>query len=228
MRDFADRTHALRIEQAAPKAAQGVGNIGFDHKTAADLLNNKTVSDEAVCKFVQASRWAHDEKAALSATLLAMHGVLTSREAEIALLKKALLEAEAAPQQEAQEPVAGLVRCDFDDECDFCGEPEGGSYTRLVHNAEDCTEAEFYICACCLHKAIDAHAKKAAPQPAPAPLSDDVVKDAARYRWLRDTSNADDPSHMIALHIHEEQNDASLSGIDAAIDAALAAQGGKV
>ena len=228
MRDFADRTHALRIEQAAPKSAQGVGNSGFDHKTAADLLNNKTVSDEAVCKFVQASRWAHDEKAALSATLLAMHGVLTSREAEIALLKKALLEAEAAPQQEAQEPVAGLVRCDFDDECDFCGEPEGGSYTRLVHNAEDCTEAEFYICACCLHKAIDAHAKKAAPQPAPAPLSDDVVKDAARYRWLRDTSNADDPSHMIALHIREEQNDASLSGIDAAIDAALAAQGGKV
>ena len=66
----------------------------------------------------------------------------------------------------------------------------------------------------------------ATPQPAPAPLSDDVVRDAARYRWLRDTSNADDPSHMIALHIREEQNDASLSGIDAAIDAALAAQGG--
>ena len=74
-----------------------VGNSGFDHKTAADLLNNKTVSDEAVRKFVAVSRWAHDERSALSATLLAMHGVLTSREAEIALLKKALLEAEAAP-----------------------------------------------------------------------------------------------------------------------------------
>ena len=105
MRDFADRTHALRM-QAAPKAAPGVGNSGFDHKTAADFLNGKTVSDEAVRKFVAASRWAHDERAALSATLLAMHGVLTSREAEIALLKKALLEAEAAPQQEAQEPAA--------------------------------------------------------------------------------------------------------------------------
>ena len=91
-------------QQAAPKAAPGVGNSGFDHKTAADLLSGKTVSDEAVRKFVQASRWAHDERAALSATLLAMHGVLTSREAEIALLKKALLEAETAPQQEAQEP----------------------------------------------------------------------------------------------------------------------------
>ena len=85
-------------QQAAPKAAPGVGNSGFDHKTAADLLNNKTVSDEAVRNFVAASRWAHDERAALSATLLAMHGVLTSREAEIALLKKALLEAEAAPK----------------------------------------------------------------------------------------------------------------------------------
>jgi hypothetical protein len=78
---------------------------GFDYKTAADFLSGKTVSDEAVRKFVAASRWAHDERAALSATLLAMHGVLTSREAEIALLKKALLEAEAAPQQEAQEPI---------------------------------------------------------------------------------------------------------------------------
>ena len=95
-------------QQAAPKAAPGVGNSGFDHKTAADFLSGKTVSDEAVRKFVQASRWAHDERAALSAKLLAMHGVLTSREAEIALLKKALLEAESAPQQEAQEPVAWL------------------------------------------------------------------------------------------------------------------------
>ena len=67
-----------------------------------------------------------------------------------------------------------------------------------------------------------------APQPSPtAQSADSVQKDAARYRWLRDTSNADDPSHMIALHIREEQNDASLSGIDAAIDAALAAQGGR-
>ena len=85
-------------QQAAPKAAPGAGNSGFDHQTAADLLNNKTVSDEAVRKFVATSRWAHDERAALSATLLAMHGVLTSREAEIALLKKALLEAETAPK----------------------------------------------------------------------------------------------------------------------------------
>ena len=142
-------------QQAAPKAAPGVGNSGFDHKTAADLLNNKTVSDEAVRKFVATSRWAHDERAALSATLLAMHGVLTSREAEIALLKKALLEAEAAHQ------------------------------------------------------------------PAPAPLSDEVVKDAARYRWLRATTNyvTSNGERIDVRNMPEKW--------DAAIDAALAAQGGK-
>lgn len=94
----------IDAQQAAPKAAQGVGNSGFDHKTAADFLSGKTISDEAVRKFVQASRWAHDEKASLSAMLISVRGELASREAEIALLKKALMEAEAAPQQEAQEP----------------------------------------------------------------------------------------------------------------------------
>lgn len=65
-------------------------------------------------------------------------------------------------------------------------------------------------------------------QPTPFPTAqavESVERDAARYRWLRDTSNADDHSHMIALHIRDEQNDASLSGIDAAIDAAMGANG---
>jgi len=48
----------------------------------------------------------------------------------------------------------GLERCEFDDECDFCKSPGGGSYTRLIHNPEDCTEAEFYICGDCLHEAV--------------------------------------------------------------------------
>ena len=143
-------------QQAAPKAAPGVGNSGFDHKTAADFLNGKTVSDEAVRTFVAASRWAHDERAALSATLLAMHGVLTSREAEIALLKKALLEAEAAPQQEAQKPVAWLnpwradqVTTDYD----AYGEHGIPLYT--------------------------------APQPAPAPLSESEYKRGYRDGYER-------------------------------------------
>ena len=150
------------IADAAPKAAPGVGNSGFDHKTAADFLNGKTVSDEAVRKFVAASRWAHDERAALSATLLAMHGVLTSREAEIALLKRSLLDAEA-----------------------------------------------------------DA----AAPQPTPtAQAANSVQEDAARYRWLID-------QHWIQTEVDwrlmSTDQDSTIKQLDAAIDAALAAQGGK-
>ena len=81
------------VQRMTPrKAAPGVGNSGFDHKTAADFLSGKTISDEAVRKFVQASRWAHDEKASLSAMLISVRGELASREAEIALLKKALLD----------------------------------------------------------------------------------------------------------------------------------------
>ena len=78
-----------------------VGNSGFDYKTAADFLSGKTVSDEALRKFVAASRGAHDARAALHAKMLSLQGELASREAEIALLKRSLLDAEAdaaAPQ----------------------------------------------------------------------------------------------------------------------------------
>ena len=60
----------------------------------------------------------------------------------------------AAQLAEKQESVANIIRCEFDDECEFCNSPEGGSFTRLIHNAEDCTEAEFYICGKCLHEAV--------------------------------------------------------------------------
>lgn len=94
-----------------------VGNSGFDYKTAADFLSGKTVSDEALRKFVAASRGAHDARAALHAKMLSLRGELASREAEIALLKRSLLDAEAdaaAPQpptapatQQAGEPLTG-------------------------------------------------------------------------------------------------------------------------
>ena len=80
-----------------------VGNSGFDYKTAADFLSGKTVSDEALRKFVAASRGAHDARAALHAKMLSLQGELASREAEIALLKRSLLDAEAAPTQGATE-----------------------------------------------------------------------------------------------------------------------------
>jgi len=71
-----------------------------------------------------------------------------------------------AAQKRASEPAAltagrdalalpaGLERCEFDDECDFCNAPEQGVFTRLIHNVEDTTEAEFYICGGCLWNII--------------------------------------------------------------------------
>ena len=174
------------------------GQQGFDHKTAADFLNGKTVSDEAVRTFVAASRWAHDERAALSATLLAMHGVLTSREAEIALLKKALLEAEAPPQQEVQEP-------SHRETVDVVGVRSNGEHVNLEKIAmpprmkareiaieqfgsfkdDDGSDAE--MCFGALEYFLEWLIQQGwskAPQPAPAPLSDDVVRDAALWHWL--------------------------------------------
>ena len=60
-----------------------------------------------------------------------------------------------------------------------------------------------------------------APQPAPAPLSADVVKDAARYRWLRATTNyvTSNGERIDVRNMPETW--------DVAIDAAIAAQGGK-
>ena len=90
-------------QQPAPSAAATVGNSGFDYQTAADLLSGKTVSDETMHKFAAASRWAHDDRVGLRATLLSVRGELASREAEIALLKNALMDAEESrPSTTAQ------------------------------------------------------------------------------------------------------------------------------
>lgn len=94
-------------QQPAPSAACPVDNNNFDHQTAADVLNGKTVSDDAMRKFVAVARWAHDDRVGLRATLLSVRGELASREAEIALLKKALMDAEApqpsrTPQADSQ------------------------------------------------------------------------------------------------------------------------------
>ena len=64
-------------------------------------------------------------------------------------------------------------------------------------------------------------AKWGTPQPAPVPLSDDVVRDAARYRWLRATTNyvTSNGKRIDVRNMPEKW--------DAAIDAAIAAQGGK-
>ena len=104
--------------------------------------------------------------------------------------------------------------------CPFCGEAAKHSFNSLYG------DMSMASCKSCGATAYAPKWNRRAVlakwgQPAQAQAqADSVQEDAARYRWLRDTSNADDPSHMIALHIRDEQNDASLSGIDAAIDAA--------
>lgn len=239
-------------QQAAHKTAPGVGNSVFDHQTAADFLSGKTVSDEAVRKFVAASRWAHDERAALSATLLAMHGVLTSREAEIALLKKALLEAEAAPKAAPGGP--SDVEID-----DFLDSPacitwviasNRDRYRLLVRavlakwaapqqeaqeSAHPSCKSDMTVNGGALKLALNvlrragktevADELEKTAQPAPAPLSDDVVRDAARYQWLRRWKGQEHEPPFTVQH----EIDGTLWGgdLDAAIDAALAARGGK-
>jgi hypothetical protein len=87
------------------------------------------------------------------------------------LLREYLAMLEGAAPAQPAELVAGLERCGFDDACDFCQSPEGGVFTRLNHNAEDCTEAEFYICGNCIHDALKRFTTWPAPQPTTPPAA---------------------------------------------------------
>ena len=162
-----------------------VGNSGFDYKTAADLLSGKTVSDDALRKFVAASRGAHDARAALHAKMLSLQGELASREAEIALLKRSLLDAEAdaaAPQP----PTAPATQ-------QAGAEPPGiqalmcviSSLRDIAHFSDE-EGGELMSALCALRDW--AHAQTvAAPQPSPtAQAAGSVLEDAVRYRFLRD------------------------------------------
>lgn len=44
----------------------------------------------------------------------------------------------------------GLERCEFDDECDRCTSPTGGSWAKLYNEPEGVTETEYYICGGCI------------------------------------------------------------------------------
>lgn len=47
-------------------------------------------------------------------------------------------------------PFSGLERCDFDDECEFCSHPKGGSYALISGYYEP--EVDYYICGHCVKK----------------------------------------------------------------------------
>ena len=107
----------------------------------------------------------------------------------------------APATQQAGEPVYAFRRRGQDDFCTCTFK----RYTELSDFPEKFEMRIFYT----------------APQPAPAPLSDDIVKDAARYRLLRRGR------HWSV--IDGIGNDLlRAEALDAAVDAVLAAQGGKV
>ena len=89
------------LASSEPAAVLASGPVGFDHKTAANFLNGKTVTDEEVRQFVAHSRWAHDDRDGLRNTIADLRREIAQRDAEIALLKTSLLDAES-PTQAAQ------------------------------------------------------------------------------------------------------------------------------
>ncbi len=181
MRDFADRTHALRMEQAAPKAAPGGQTT-----VPAEWLEQAYREGWAACRdaetiWEEAEDWAFGNSTANSRMIDAQ---------------------QAAPQQEPSRDaktwcsyVAGMIGC-------YLKKPDESAEVRAIAGI---IERRLWALP--------------APQPAPAPLSEDVVKDAARYQWLREGNDA---KHGAAWHVA-----VNLYGCewDAAIDAAIAAQG---
>jgi hypothetical protein len=55
------------------------------------------------------------------------------------------------PQKEIEKY---FVRCEFDDSCDKCNNPTGGSYAAGYSNDENGCEVDYYICGKCATLAI--------------------------------------------------------------------------
>lgn len=51
----------------------------------------------------------------------------------------------------ARNAVVGLERCEFDDECEYCDNPKGGSYVSMAYYGGS-AEIEFLICRKCAIK----------------------------------------------------------------------------
>jgi hypothetical protein len=54
-----------------------------------------------------------------------------------------------------QSPLDGLEPCEFDDECEFCSRPRGGSYASISGYYE--VEVDYYICGHCAKKRFPKH-----------------------------------------------------------------------
>lgn len=150
--------------------------------------------------------------------------------------------AEAAPQQEASQDTMYLLRRLLSNQHTLTGPEFRAELEKIVGEAyqqeaqepalfvspkqlaaltdPDDPEGEHgrYLPARKTSKGLFTQPLYTAPQPAPAPLGDDVVRDAARYRWLRDECDDVDVKDglMWIAQSHET--------LDAAIDAATASR----
>lgn len=50
--------------------------------------------------------------------------------------------------------------CEFDDECDFCDNPEHGTYAKIDYIPEDVAETDFYICGKCASVRLENYEKE--------------------------------------------------------------------
>jgi hypothetical protein len=66
----------------------------FDYKTCAEICRG---TNETLRKFAIDAKWLHDDRNSLIERLMSAEKILTAREAEIVLLKQALLDAEEKP-----------------------------------------------------------------------------------------------------------------------------------
>jgi hypothetical protein len=66
----------------------------FDYKTCLEICRG---TNEAFRKFAIDAKWLHDDRNSLIERLMSTDKILTAREAEIVLLKQALLDAEEKP-----------------------------------------------------------------------------------------------------------------------------------
>jgi hypothetical protein len=66
----------------------------FDYKTCLEICRS---TNETLRKFAIDAKWLHDDRNSLIERLMSTDKILTAREAEIVLLKQALLDAEEKP-----------------------------------------------------------------------------------------------------------------------------------
>lgn len=197
LRDFADRTHALRMEQAAPKAAPGEPDRG----DATNLARNT----------IKYPDWQITAK-----------GVHCLAEAVLEMDKYIADFVNAAPKQEAQEPAAYIHVPHHTVEGKVRPVVSFEKYQQDYSDGIYSTRIPLYT----------------APQPAPAPLSDDVVRDVAfeavrkklcalpRYSFVLDDDGLiRRVQDRVGNWIEFDEAHALFDPI--AIDAALAAQGGR-